>query len=169
MWITKSDWWLWIAIFSAWMGLAIAMIVTGLYRLIRAWKGLPLVLLLLLFTNVWAGDVTSTDKGIWDYSKVKNWHYKINMEVIMLMPEDFVEARNHYFDLNKYPDRHRIVAFTVWHQINGKMIPLMFVQARLNLSPTCNDFGHEVKHIINYEHKKEFGAYLFPTPCDDWK
>jgi hypothetical protein len=38
------------------------------------------------------------------------------MEVVISMPEDFVEARNYYFDLKKYPERHKSTTFTAWHR-----------------------------------------------------
>jgi hypothetical protein len=60
--------------------------------------------------------VRAEDRPVWDYSRVQNWHYDTKMEVVILMPEDFVEARNYYFYLKKYPERHKTTAFTAWHR-----------------------------------------------------
>jgi hypothetical protein len=132
--------------------------------------------LLFLFLLFWvsisyAADEVVVRKEPWDYSQVQCWAYSLSMDVVILMPEDYVMARNYYFDKNHpdYKDRDKIVAFTAWHLIDGKYRPVMFVQVRINLAPMNDDLGHEMKHIINYEHRKIYGVDRFMPPCSDWK
>lgn len=130
-----------------------------------------LIVFLILFfwwTSNSIAENTVTEVG-WNYSTVLHWKYSLNVDVVILMPDDFIEARNYYFDKDKYSDRDRIVAFTVWHIINGEDKPIMFVKVRTNLAPSNNDIGHEIKHIINWKHREMFGVNRFMLPCDDWK
>jgi hypothetical protein len=127
-----------------------------------------LLIFLLCWASVSIADDSVIDKEVWDYSKVKNWNYTLTLDVVILMHEEFIVARDYYFE-EGYKDREKVVAFTVWHRVDGKVKSIMFVQARINLEPKNNDLGHEMKHIINREHRRRFGVDRFPLPCDDWR
>ena len=132
-------------------------------------KVIILLILLFCWTSSGVSDEITIPKEVLDYSKVKYWKYSLSFDVVILMPEDFIALRNYYWDKDKHEDRDTIVAFTAWHKVNGELRPIMFVQARINLAPKSIDLGHQMKHIINWEHRRNHGIDRFQLPCSDWE
>jgi len=141
-----------------------------------------IILILLLFS------VTSItyaqDKLFAPTSQYPHWEYNISIKVIILYPEDFKQAVDYYFPEDA--DKYKVQAFTASRKIDGKMTPIMYVKMELrklsasNLTgkyvvvkeyqdPLNNNFGHELKHIINLEQNKIDGKNRFLLPCDNWK
>lgn len=128
-------------------------------------KKLILITLLLICTP----NFSLAEPPVCDYSKFKYWEYDLNFKVVILFPEEFRLVVDYYFISEDKKQKKTIEAFTAFHNINGKIVPIMFTQAKVNLSPLNDELGHELKHIINHIHTKKAGHNRFPLPCSYWK
>ena len=124
-------------------------------------KKFIIILFILLAYNF-----SHAEPPLWEYSKFTHWEYDLNFKVVILFPEEFELAVDYYFSKESEKIRRTVVAFTVYH---GNLFPVMFTQAKMNLSPSNDDLGHELKHIINRKHVERRGYDRFPLPCSHWK
>lgn len=125
--------------------------------------------ILITFIFLFWANFSYAEPSLWDYSKFTHWEYDLKFKVVILFPEEFKLAVDYYFVGESKKIRSTVVAFTVYPNINGNIFPVMFTQSKMNLAPTNDDLGHELKHIINREHMDRRGYYRFILPCSHWK
>ena len=134
-------------------------------------KKLVLIILLIILCVGIPSSLGQVIMGVdGEYKKYKSWgEYDVTFKIVILFPEDFRKVVDNHFVYQSKEERAKITAFTSYPKINGKVVPIMFTQTKMNLSPTNDDLGHELKHIINYEHRKKTGYNRFIGDCSQWK